>query len=62
MSKYRVQITQYSNDAEPRTLVEEVYTTIVEADSAKHAQAKVREQGEPSGIDADVEVLGEVTQ
>jgi hypothetical protein len=62
MSKYRVQITQYSNDAEPRTLVEEVYTTIVDADSADQAEAKVRADGEPSGIDADVEVLGEVTQ
>jgi hypothetical protein len=62
MTKYRVQITQYSNDAEPRTLVEEVYTTIVEAGSAEQAAAKVRAQGEPSGIDADVEVLGEVTQ
>jgi hypothetical protein len=59
MRKYRVQVKQYSNDHPPRTAIEEVYTEVVEAETAELAKAKIRAEGNPD-IDADLEVLGEV--
>ncbi len=67
MSKYRVQITQYSDNAKPRTVVEERYTEIVEAESAKQAKYLVTQWGaNPRNVaeyartvDVDIEVPGE---
>jgi hypothetical protein len=58
MSKYRVEVTQYSNGEVPRTAVTERYTEIVEAEAGEQAVEQLKAAGDPN-IDADVELLGE---
>lgn len=65
--KYKVQITQFSNSAAPRTVVDNQYTEVVEADNSEGAESFIRGWNEnpklvteyAQVIDVDVDVLGE---